>query len=108
MKWLFRISSALMAVLFAAPLVWMLVVSIKEEGMKIITVLDWFKPPYSLAVYEEILTTTKLSQWIANSLFVAVIVTVLTVILQQWRGLRYPRSHFAIVPLFSFSSLEAC
>lgn len=86
MKWLFRISSALMAVLFAAPLVWMLVVSIKEEGMKIITVLDWFKPPYSLAVYEEILTTTKLSQWIANSLFVAVIVTLLTVIFAAMAG----------------------
>lgn len=45
MKWLFRTGSALMAVMFATPLVWMLVVSIKEEGMKIITVLDWFKPP---------------------------------------------------------------
>ena len=52
MKWIYRLVSLLMAVVFVAPLIWMLVVSIKEEGMKIISVMDWFKPPYSLAVYD--------------------------------------------------------
>ncbi|ANS75684.1 sugar ABC transporter permease [Paenibacillus yonginensis] len=86
MKWFYRIFSIIMAILFAAPLVWMLVVSIKEEGMKIITVLDWFKPPYSFAVYDEILSGTKLTNWIVNSLLVAVLVTIFTVLFAALAG----------------------
>ncbi|GGA34891.1 carbohydrate ABC transporter permease [Paenibacillus physcomitrellae] len=86
MKWLYRIVSVAMAFLFAIPLIWMLVVSIKQEGMKIITVLDWFKPPFSFAVYHEILTGTKLTNWMGNSILVAVIVMVLTVIIAAMAG----------------------
>ncbi|MFD1954116.1 carbohydrate ABC transporter permease [Paenibacillus thailandensis] len=86
MKWVYRIVSGFAALVFAAPIVWMLVVSIKEEGMKIVTVLDWFKPPYSLAVYEQILLDTKLTQWMANSFLVAVFVTVLTVAVAAMAG----------------------
>lgn len=81
MKYVYRIISLLFAFVFLAPVVWMLVVSIKEEGMKIITVLDWFTPPYSFAVYDQILSGTKLSNWVLNSFGVAVCVTVLTVII---------------------------
>lgn len=108
MKWLYRTGSALMAVMFAAPLVWMLMVSIKEEGMKIITVLDWFKPPYSLAVYNEILTTTKLSQWVVNSLFVAVVVTVLTVIFAAMAGFALSKVPFRFRTFVFSSFLAGC
>ena len=55
MKWIYRIISLAFAAFFLIPLVWMLVVSIKKEGMKITSVVDWFTPPYSLAVYNEVI-----------------------------------------------------
>jgi len=79
MKWAFRILSVLTAFFFAIPLIWMLVVSIKEEGMKIITVLDWFAPPYSFEMYGQIISETLVLQWTWNSFLVAGVVTVLTV-----------------------------
>lgn len=81
MKNVYRIISLLFALVFLAPVVWMLIVSIKEEGMKIVSVVDWFMPPYSFAVYDQVLNGTKLSNWVLNSFFVAACVTVLTVII---------------------------
>lgn len=86
MKWFYRTISVLTAVVFLAPVIWMLVVSIKKEGMKIITVVDWFTPPYSFAVYDQILNGTKLSNWLLNSVFVAVLVTMLTVVIAAMAG----------------------
>ncbi|WP_152398232.1 carbohydrate ABC transporter permease [Paenibacillus cellulositrophicus] len=80
MKWVYRIISVIAACVFLVPLVWMLVVSIKQEGMKVSGLFDWFTPPYSLAVYGQIISGTKLMQWVWNSFFVAGVVTVLTVL----------------------------
>ncbi|MBW4080311.1 carbohydrate ABC transporter permease [Paenibacillus sp. S150] len=102
MKWVYRIVSLFMAVLFAGPLVWMLFVSFKEEGMKIITVLDWFSPPYSLEVYKEILGGTKLTDWIANSLLVAAFVTVLTVAAAALAGFALSKIPFRYRTLMFF------
>ncbi|MDO3408437.1 carbohydrate ABC transporter permease [Saccharibacillus sp. CPCC 101409] len=106
MKWLYRIVALLMSFLFAAPLVWMLVVSVKEEGMKVITVLDWFKPPYSLAVYKEVLTGTKLVAWIGNSLLVAVLVMVLTVAVAALAGFALSKIPFRYRTLTFFVVLS--
>ncbi|KWX78781.1 carbohydrate ABC transporter permease [Paenibacillus jilunlii] len=102
MKWVYRLVSLFIAVLFAGPLVWMLFVSVKEEGMKIITVMDWFTPPYSLAVYQEILSGTKLTNWIGNSLLVAVFVTVLTVAAAALAGFALSKIPFRYRTLMFF------
>lgn len=86
MKWFYRLVAAVFGAAFLAPVIWMLVVSIKKEGMKIVTVVDWFTPPYSFAVYDEILNGTKLSNWMLNSVLVAVAVTVLTVAIAAMAG----------------------
>ncbi|SFB53717.1 multiple sugar transport system permease protein [Cohnella sp. OV330] len=85
-KWIYRIVSVLFGFLFIAPIVWMLVVSIKKEGMKIVTLVDWFTPPYSFAVYDDILSGTKLSNWMFNSFFVAICVTLFTVAFAAMAG----------------------
>ncbi|MGO4370541.1 carbohydrate ABC transporter permease [Paenibacillus sp. MCAF20] len=79
MKWIYRLLSLVVAFFFLAPIVWMMVVSVKKEGMKIVSLIDWFTPPYSFAVYDEILSTTKLTNWTLNSFMIAVCVTILTV-----------------------------
>jgi multiple sugar transport system permease protein len=81
MKWLYRFFSLVVAFMFIIPLVWMAVVSIKVEGMSIVSLLDWFKPPYSLEMYQQIIEDTLLLKWIGNSFFIAGCVTILTVII---------------------------
>lgn len=86
MKWIIRLVSMFLALLFIFPLIWMLVVSVKREGMKITSLLDWFTPPYSFAVYHEVITQTKLMHWVWNSFFVAVFVMLLTVVMAAMAG----------------------
>jgi multiple sugar transport system permease protein len=86
MKWFYRLISLFAGLLFIVPIIWMLVVSVKQEGMKITSLVDWFTPPYSFAVYDEVIRTTKLTNWVWNSFFVAAIVTVLTVALAAMAG----------------------
>ncbi len=42
---------------------------------------DWFKPPYTLQNYPEIILNSEVPLWMFNSLFIAVVATVLTVFL---------------------------
>ncbi|MEF2246310.1 carbohydrate ABC transporter permease [Paenibacillus sp. IITD108] len=108
MKWLYRIVSIGFAALFVIPLIWMLVVSIKKEGMKIVTVIDWFTPPYSLAVYDEVITGTKLVLWSWNSLFVAALVTLFTILIAAMAGFvlsKIPFRYKSFMFLFVLSGL---
>ncbi|TJY41004.1 carbohydrate ABC transporter permease [Cohnella pontilimi] len=94
MKWLYRIVSLIAAVVFLVPLVWMLVVSIKQEGMKIVTLVDWFTPPYSFGVYGQVIRETKLMNWVWNSFFVAVVITILTVVMAAMAGFAMSKMPF--------------
>lgn len=108
MKWLYRIVSISFATVFLIPLIWMLVVSVKKEGMKITSVVDWFTPPYSLAVYNEVITETKLLLWSWNSLFVAAVVTLFTIIIAAMAGFvlsKIPFRYKVFMFLFVLSGL---
>lgn len=75
--------SVLLALLFLVPISWMLIVSIKDEGMKITGVLDWYKPPYTLETYVYIFQETSLMRWMFNSLLIALTVTILTLLVSS-------------------------
>jgi multiple sugar transport system permease protein len=108
MKWFYRLISLAVAFVFIIPLVWMAVVSVKIEGMKITGLLDWFKPPYSFGVYKEIIDETLLLKWIWNSFFIAGCVTFLTVIfaaLAAFAMSKIPFRYKAFMFLFILSGL---
>ncbi len=67
-------------ILFLLPIVWGLAVSLKQEGMGISNVVDWFLPPYTLDNYPTILTNSNVWVWFKNSMIVAIINTVVTLI----------------------------
>ena len=73
--------SGLIAIIFLAPILWSLAVSLQVEGRQIASVWDWFKPPYTLQNYPDIILNSQVPLWMFNSLFIAVISTVLTVFL---------------------------
>lgn len=72
--------SAVLAVIFLAPLVWAFFVSLQHEGKQITGVLSWFSPPYTFRNYPDLIIGSDVAKWLFNSVLVAVIVTVLTII----------------------------
>lgn len=74
------IISFLLAFIMLMPIVWALFVSLQHEGRQIVTIWDWFKPPYTLENYPNLVKGSSTLLWFKNSFLVAVISTVLTIL----------------------------
>lgn len=72
--------SAVLAVIFLAPVIWAFFVSLQYEGKQIISVGSWFTPPYTFRNYLDLIIGSDVAKWLMNSVIVAVLVTVLTVL----------------------------
>ncbi|MCJ8007494.1 carbohydrate ABC transporter permease [Lederbergia wuyishanensis] len=70
--------SIITAFLFIIPIIWMLFVSVKPEGIGVSNVIGWFTPPYTFENYSHVLIDTPVLRWLWNSLIVALITTALT------------------------------
>ena len=73
--------SVVLAIIFITPIFWSLAVSFQKEGKQITSIFDWFTPPYTLQNYPELIIGSDVTKWLFNSVFIAVIATVLTVVL---------------------------
>ena len=72
--------SAGLAVMFLAPVIWAFFVSLQYEGKQIKSVVSWFSPPYTLGNYLDLIIGSDVAKWLLNSVIVAVLVTVLTIL----------------------------
>jgi len=71
----------ILAMAFLTPILWTAAVSLKSEGMQITSAFAWFKPPYSIAAYPQVLFHSAVPTWFKNSLLVAVLTTAVTLII---------------------------
>ncbi|WP_084157486.1 carbohydrate ABC transporter permease [Oceanobacillus manasiensis] len=71
----------IVAILFVFPIIWMLFVSIKPDGFATTDPLSWFLPPYTFGNYINLLFDSLILRWLLNSLIVAVVTTILTLLL---------------------------
>lgn len=78
--WILNVISIAIALVFIAPIVWGLAVSLQIEGKAIHSLADWFLPPYTLQNYLKIFTSSSVPTWLFNSFLIAVISTMLTVL----------------------------
>ncbi|CDO03468.1 L-arabinose transport system permease protein AraQ [Oceanobacillus picturae] len=69
------------SILFIAPIIWMLFVSIKPDGFSTSTPIEWFLPPYTISNYITIIMDSLILRWLFNSFFVAFVTTILTLII---------------------------
>ena len=90
--------SILLGLIMLLPIVWALFCSLQHEGRQIVTIWDWFKPPYTLENYPRILSGTSTFRWFFNSFIVAVITTVLTVVVSTLAA--YALAKIPFNPLF--------
>ena len=71
------IISVILAAIFMTPILWSLAVSFQKEGKQINSILDWFTPPYTFQNYPDLILGSDVTKWLFNSVFIAVLTTVL-------------------------------
>jgi multiple sugar transport system permease protein len=94
MKYVYTLFSIVVALLFLLPFVWMIAVSLKPENTAIVDIMSWFKPPYTLEMYTNVLNSTPLMRWMYNSLIVAVFVTIFTLIANSMAAFALSKFNF--------------
>ncbi len=70
-----------MAAIWAFPLYWAVVTSLKPEQAVIVENPSWLPIPFSLKAYIDVLSNSGLVRWYFNSVFTALVITVLVIIL---------------------------
>jgi len=83
---LWQVAAVGMALLFVAPLVWVLTNSLRPVGLPPPRTLEWFPQPIAWANYAEIFRIIPLGRQIGNSLLVSTIGAVITLITASWAG----------------------
>jgi multiple sugar transport system permease protein len=73
--------SVFLAIVFLGPIIWTIFVSLKPEGTAFVGVLDWFRPPYTIASYPYMLFNSRVPIWVFNSFVITITTTFLTVFL---------------------------
>ncbi len=99
-KIIFELLSIVTAITFIIPVLWAIAASFKTEGTPISSVYDWFAPPYTLTNYPEIIFNSNIPLWFTNSLFVAIISTMLVVLFSSMAAYSIAKINFKGSRLF--------
>lgn len=89
------IFSIVLAVFFLAPVIWSFFVSLQHEGKQIRDVTSWFTPPYTFKNYPDLIIGSDVTKWLLNSVIVAVIVTVFTILISAMAAYSLAKIKFA-------------
>ncbi|MBS4200498.1 carbohydrate ABC transporter permease [Bacillus sp. FJAT-49732] len=100
--------SMVAAIFFVIPIIWMLFVSLKPEGIGVSNVIGWFIPPYTIENYNHVLFDTPVLRWLWNSLIVALISTALTLFVTSLAAFAISKMQFrykSIIYVFFLAGL---
>lgn len=85
-RMLWQVVAVSAAILFVAPLLWVVTSSLRPVGLPPPRALEWFPRPASWSNYVEIFRIVPLGQQIVNSLFVSTVGAALTLLTASWAG----------------------
>ena len=91
---LLLLTAALVAVIWVAPVVWVIGLSFKPNEILMFNTGGILAPPFTLENYRNILTSSNVFVWIGNSLIVAAGTTLLVLILSSLAGYAFARLDF--------------
>jgi multiple sugar transport system permease protein len=75
-----------MAALFLLPLIWMVTTSLREPGQALSPRLIWLPRPLAWQNYPAVFDLLPLWRFAANSIFVAIVAVVITIVVSSWAG----------------------
>ncbi len=84
----------LLALVWMAPLIWVFALSFKPNELLMARTDVMFSPPFTLKNYQDIIGTSALFRWIANSAVVSVGQTALILVLSSLAGYGFARTSF--------------
>ncbi|KQV92764.1 carbohydrate ABC transporter permease [Rhizobacter sp. Root1221] len=87
-------SACLLALVWMAPLLWVLALSFKPNDFLAGRTDVLFSPPFTLKNYTDIFGTSSVFRWIINSSIVAIAQTALTLVLSTLAGYGFARTEF--------------
>ena len=85
----------LVIVLYAAPTLWLISTSLKEEGRVVSRTPQWIPNPITLDNYRAAFTRYPLARWLWNSVVVSVATVVLSVLINVPAGYAFARYRFS-------------
>jgi multiple sugar transport system permease protein len=91
---LLYLGSYLLVLAWVIPIVWMFITSIKPGGSAVTVLGQLFKPPFTLGNYEYVLNNASVWRWTWNSLYIAIVTTVLTIVLTSLAAFALSRLKF--------------
>jgi multiple sugar transport system permease protein len=83
-----------LALVWLIPVAWALDTSVKPENATIAIPASWAVPKFTLGAYGAVFSATDLGRWYINSAFVAILVTLLTVVTASMAGYALSRRRF--------------
>lgn len=83
---LWQATALLMALLFVAPLYWVLSSSLRPVGLPPPRTLEWLPSPLAWSNYVEVFHIVPLGRQVSNSLFVSTVGALLTLLTASWAG----------------------
>jgi multiple sugar transport system permease protein len=91
---LLLLAVVLLAIVWIAPIIWVVGLSFKPNEVLMRSTSGIIFPPFTLKNYADILASSSVFGWMANSAIVAVGQTVLTLVIASLAGYGFARTHF--------------
>lgn len=88
------LSSFILAVLWAAPLVWALSTALRSEKETVMLPLHWLPSEIDISAFTKVLALGNMPAWVLNSALVALAVTMLTVIVSIMAAYAFSQLRF--------------
>ena len=77
---LLTVIAIIISIIGLTPIIWFFFVSIQREGTPIRSVVDWFRPPYTLVNYTRVIFVSRIPNWMMNSFIISTAGTFLTLL----------------------------
>lgn len=96
-----NVIAVVLALVFIFPLIWMLLVSLKPDGINVYTLQDWLKfSDLNMANYAKVLKDSQILRWTWNSFIIGVITTILSLFFSSLAAFSFSKLAFKSKGLF--------
>ncbi|OPH59978.1 sugar ABC transporter permease [Paenibacillus ferrarius] len=96
-----NVIAVVLALVFIFPLIWMLLVSLKPDGVYVYTLQDWLKfTDLNMANYAKVLKDSQILRWTWNSFTIGVITTILSLFFSSLAAFSFSKLAFKSKGLF--------
>jgi multiple sugar transport system permease protein len=91
----------ILGILFITPLVWMIVVSLKPEGVSAVSIHEWFQfSDLTLHNYVKVLTESNILLWTWNSFLIGALTTIICVVTSSLGAFAFSQKNFKTKAFF--------